>query len=598
MKNLIRSNKLDSNSKEGDMSPFKEVKKGDDINILENAVLDEDENKFIEKKQLIEKKNKDKIKALKEGIRVAAIKIDNYKDNIERFYKSQPFFYDDVGIFWFWNIEQDKWVIVDEIDIMNSIEDRYHFQGMTVPSLIKRNYLEAFKRVGRKKKPKNAPIKWIQFKDKAYSINSSVKYTVTPDYFFVNPIPWELGESPETPIMDKLFEEWVGKAYVQTLYELIAYCCYRDYPIQTIFCLYGTGRNGKGQFQKVVNKFFGNENVCSTELDVLLDSRFEAFKLYKKLICAMGETNFGVIKRTSLLKKLVGGDLIGYEKKGKDPFDELNYAKIIISSNSLPSSDDTSDGFMRRWLIIDFPNEFPEGKDIIKTIPEHEYNNLALKVTKILPKLLESGKFKNQGTIKERKEKYILASNPVSIFIRQCCDIDESEFESYNKLYTAYVQFLKVNKKRRVKLGEFKSALESEGYWIERTSKKDNDTFKSGNWVNGIRLKDNLCNYVNYVTKLSQNCYRGDGVKTLTQFTQLHKIEDIEQEINLPCHICGEIPSHFFDDMAQGKPICKVCNDFKVKQKETGKAAGILSTRTINFNIEHKESDKLEDKRK
>ena len=87
----------------------------------------------------------------------------------------------------------------------------------------------------------------------------------------------------------------------------------------------------------------------------MLDSRFESFKLYKKLVCTMGETNFNVLNKTSLLKKLTGQDLIGFEFKNKKPFDDYNYAKIMIASNSLPVSSDTSEGFYRRWMILDFP---------------------------------------------------------------------------------------------------------------------------------------------------------------------------------------------------------------------------------------------------
>ncbi|GAH38245.1 unnamed protein product, partial [marine sediment metagenome] len=196
-------------------------------------------------------------------------------------------------------------------------------------------YLEAFKRAGRDHKPEPAPNKWVQFKDKAISLKSNKTYNVTYDYFFTNPIPWELGKNTETPTMDKLIVEWVGEDFKQTAYEIIAYCCYSDYPIHMILCLVGCGRNGKSKFLGLINRFIGKENICSTELDTLLDSRFESFKLFKKLVCTMGETNFGVLSKTSLLKKLTGQDLIGFEYKQKKPFDDYNYAKVIISSNSL-----------------------------------------------------------------------------------------------------------------------------------------------------------------------------------------------------------------------------------------------------------------------
>jgi len=36
----------------------------------------------------------------------------------------------------------------------------------------------------------------------------------------------------------------------------------------------------------------------------------------------MGETNFNEMSKTSIIKKLTGGDLIGFEYKNKNPFNE------------------------------------------------------------------------------------------------------------------------------------------------------------------------------------------------------------------------------------------------------------------------------------
>jgi phage/plasmid-associated DNA primase len=219
--------------------------------------------------------------------------------------------------------------------------------------------------------------------------------------------------------------------------------------------------------------------------------------MYKKLVCEMGETNFGVLEKSSILKKLVGSDLIGYEMKGKTPFSSYNYAKMIIASNSLPSSNDTTDGFYRRWFIIDFPNEFPEGKDIVECIPEEEYNNLALKVTKILPLLLDRGSFTNQGSIPERRKRYQMASNPLPIFIDKYCERGSIDsFVSYGELYTRYLKFLIEHKRRRIKKKEFGEALEGEGFWVERTGKKvgiDDQGYaiqKNDTWVVGLKFSE------------------------------------------------------------------------------------------------------------
>ncbi len=511
----------------------------------------------------LEEKKKPKINRL-------TLKIDNYTQNVEEFYDTQPFFYDKSGIFWFW--KSNRYEQVDDTDVMSMLDDTLGFMGQTVNSRIKSHYMEAFKRVGRKKIPTDAPSKWVQFKDIAFSIESNKIYKVEPNYFFTNPIPWEIGKSEDTPTIDKLVIEWVGEKYKKTLYELIAYCCYIDYPIQLLFCLVGSGRNGKGCFLKVLDKFIGgDDNVTSTSLDLISGtnkSRFESFRLYKKLVALMGETNFGLLTNTSLLKQLTGGDKIGFEKKGKDPFTAYNYAKIIIASNSLPTTQDTSDGFFRRWLIIDFSNEFPEGKDITKNIPKIEYNNLAKKVVGILPKLLETGYFTNQGEIKERRMKYILASNPLPLFIKRCCDVDDSAFVSYNELYTAYIQLLKTLKKRRVSRKEFKIALEDEGYWIEKTSHNIDGEWKNNLNIEGLRINlENLEFFDNNPTLFSIKGGKVGKVSKFSKFSKnqsvVNKTEPIFDTIYSDCTTCGTKISHIYDEKT-GNPYCETC--YKAKE--------------------------------
>jgi|TARA_R100000501_G_C2624428_1_gene117729 P4 family phage/plasmid primase-like protien len=423
----------------------------------------------------------------------AVLKITSYSKNMKLLHQIQPFFYDKSKIYWLWDEEEFCWKMVDETDILVLIDKQLSFAGQLVTNTVKNNYMEAFKQVGRANTPQEAPKHWVQFKDQVFDLKTKKIFPAGPRYFVCNPIPYELGRISYTPTMDKLFEEWVGKEYVETLYEIIAYCCLVDYPIHMIFCFVGCGRNGKSKFQGLINKFLGARNITSSELDLLLENRFESAKLFKRLVCLLGETNFGVMKKTSLLKKLSGGDLIGFEFKNKTPFDSENYAKIVISSNSLPTSDDTSEGFYRRWLIINFPNSFPEGKDILATIPELEYCALAKKVTEILPDLLERGTFTNQGTIEERKKKYLMSSNPISIFLQKFAEVGSEYFIKTTDLYNAYCSYLRKIKIRVVSRKEFKTALNEEGYYDRNTTKKVdlvNDVSEGGWWIEGLKLNE------------------------------------------------------------------------------------------------------------
>ena len=104
------------------------------------------------------------------------IRIDQYIDNVTQFYDYQPFFYDKQEIFWFWNDSQKKYEFVDETDLMIKLDSILGLEGQTVTSGVKRNYIEAFKRVGRIRQPQESKKQWVQFKDKAFSLNSGNIY--------------------------------------------------------------------------------------------------------------------------------------------------------------------------------------------------------------------------------------------------------------------------------------------------------------------------------------------------------------------------------------------------------------------------------------
>jgi len=278
---------------------------------------------------------------------------------------------------------------------------------------------------------------------------------------------------------------------IPLLYEIIAFSIYPEYFLNRIFCLIGSGSNGKSKYLEILRKFVGNGNTTTSELDLLTTGRFESAKLYKKLVCLIGETNFKQNGNTSVLKRLTGGDPCNYEFKNKLPFTDINYAKIIIATNSIPITYDKTEGFYRRWMIIDFPNKFAERKDILSTIPDKEFENLTLKSINILKRLLKEREFTEEGTIESRKEKYENASNPFNLFISEYC-IEDKKYEiPLFELFDNYVIFLDKSGKRIISKKEFKNELNNKNYNIIKKSKRFDDGSKT-NWlyVKGIKLKD------------------------------------------------------------------------------------------------------------
>lgn len=387
---------------------------------------------------------------------------NNARDLAQKFIKILPLYYDTGKNWWLWNVMDSKWILVDETDLLNAVSGLS--RANTINSKDKAEILEALKQESRLNKPWDIKPSWIQFRDEIVDVQTGEKFTASSKYFVTNPIPWDLGDSIETPNMDLIFEQWVGKEQIRHLYEILAYCMLPDYPIHRIFCLIGAGSNGKSCYLKLITKFIGQYNITSTELDTLLNSRFEITRVFKKLICMMGETNFNEINKTSIIKKLTGQDIIPFEMKGKNPFDGVNYAKIIIATNNLPTTTDKTPGFYRRWDIIDFPNYFTEAKDILLDIPDHEYNNLALKCTVILRELLITRQFSNEGSIEDRAKRYEEKSDPIEKFMqlytREDLNADIKKWEFEKRLN----EWCKENRFRQMSSESIGKKMKQKGY--------------------------------------------------------------------------------------------------------------------------------------
>lgn len=488
------------------------------------------------KKQFNHEQEKQEKEKKFEGLKIgkAITKFTDFLDMAEQFIKVQPVYYDKNKILWCWNFKDNRWEIIDETDLMNLIDKNVAVFG-TIDSKIKQMILESLKRKARLNKPTEVKDTWVQFKDKIIDIKTGEEFKASPKFFATNPIPWEVGENEDTPTMDRIFREWVGEKYVPTLYEIIAFSLSPIYFIHRISCLIGSGSNGKTKFLLLLKKFVGDKNSTSTELELLLPpSRFESAKLYKKLICIMGETNFNIIKKTSFIKKLTGEDLFGFEFKHKDPFDDLNYAKILIATNNLPVTCDKTKGYYRRWFIIEFPNEFSEKKDILAEIPEIEYNNLARKSIRILKELWIKREFSNEGTIEEREKKYEEKSNPLNLFIKERCVKDVNEDIPFFEFYEDYNAFLCERKYRIQTSNEVGRLLSKEGYDRKNKNIVNNKGYNTTQkYIMGLNWKGKNTDNTNNIPNPTLLSYR-DKREGNSIISNIGNISTNEGNVTLP----------------------------------------------------------------
>lgn len=393
----------------------------------------------------------------------AIYSFSNYFDMADQFLKIQPLYYNEKKLWWAWNFNDKCWRLIDETDILNTINAKVN--GLKLfESKQKNEILTALQMRARLHAPKEAPDSWMQFKGTIYDYKTKQCFDATPEYFITNPIPWDLGETEETPILDKWVKEWVGEKWQPTIYEILAFCCVPHYKINRIFCFNGEGRNGKSTLLHIARTFVGQKNCCSSSMDTILSRPFESAKLFKKLICEMGEINSGIFRKTELMKKLVGTDTIGFEFKGKDGFDGYNYAKILIATNKLPETTDKTTGFYSKWIIIDFANRFKENPNFLDALPQIEYNNLAKKCLRIVTELMEKGEFTNEGSPEEKALRYEEKSSPFNDFIKQEMILVQGKETPFFQIYKEYEAYCEQRTLRKPSKVEVSRILKAKGF--------------------------------------------------------------------------------------------------------------------------------------
>lgn len=432
--------------------------------------------------------NKNKVKP------TIAIQFGAFTDLLQmadRFLAETPMFYDRNKMWWLYDFEQFKYVKTDEVDIFNAL-DRQLYSG-TQSIKYKNEIIEALRRRARLKTPKTLTGPYVQFGDTIVNVKNRSQFKASPSFFCTSPIPHKIGKSTETPLIDKLFRDWVvgcgqDESWIQTLYEMFAYTMLNEQFMQRLFACTGYGSNGKGTMAKLLMRFIGIENVCTTELTQLSKGNFETSALYKKQLAIMGEVDSNDLKNTNLLKKLSGEDLIRYEFKGHTPFSEASPTTCLILTNALPLTPDHSDGFYRRWLIIDFPHQFPVAKDPVEDLPEEEYENLAAKCIEIAAQLYKTHKFTNEGTIDDRKNKYATKSNPLLKFIEKYCTEEVDNWSPFSLFYNKYLLYLTSQRLRKQAKNYVSKQLKEEGYNVAKVNYEITGSGGKAKWTSSIAV--------------------------------------------------------------------------------------------------------------
>lgn len=231
-------------------------------------------------------------------------------------------------------------------------------------------------------------------------------------------------------------------------YALMPHC-----KFEKVFCLCGSGGNGKSKYLEILRQLFGDSNVTHITPRGLLD-RFQRIGLRDSIINIAGEIKSNLNDVEEYIKLIASGEPISACYKSQDFVNFCSRAKLLFAMNGQLTSSDTSDGLTRRIIIVDFkvsfvdfpdpndPYQKPKNVDIIDELTQ-ELNsggifNWVYEGYKLLSKV---GYFTETGDQEELLSEFKRASNPIRVFWEDNCADGYYDEIVYDQIYGDYIKW-------------------------------------------------------------------------------------------------------------------------------------------------------------
>ncbi|WP_430885864.1 DNA primase family protein [Fusibacter sp. JL216-2] len=259
-----------------------------------------------------------------------------------------------------------------------------------------------------------------------------------PDWYSTIQLPIEYDPEAKCPkfltFLDQIFDG--DKELVELAQQWFGYCMSMETKAQKALILYGSGGNGKGVFTDILSQVVGEENIAHVPLNEL-HKGFSRVTLYGKTLNLSSENEMGgKSMNTQYFKAITGEDTITAEQKGKPVFSFRPTAKIVASTNNMPSTRDRSDGYFRRLSMIPFVKSF-RGKKQDKHLRDkllEELPGIFNWAVEGLVSLKENEyQFVASKASEDLLESYRLEMSPMMVFFEECIDHDEEGHRESNK---------------------------------------------------------------------------------------------------------------------------------------------------------------------
>ena len=361
---------------------------------------------------------------------------------------------------------QDGVYVESSSRVRNTIKDM-----IAVDNLITQNrIMECFRlicddvRLQRTAEELNKDRNLINFKNGVWDIERQELLPHDSKYLMTIQIPHEVGprvKFKDTRLFDFFKKTQLPKEDIMMLLKYMAYCMTTDYGLKTFMILVGQSNTGKSVLIRFFETLIGKQNISSLSMHEL-NMRFYPSQLYNRLLNTCADNSSLPLSSIDNLKKITGGDMLMHEKKGKEPFFFVAFAKLLFSFNQLPLQlEEKSNAFYKRMRILYMNTELFLNNEYVNDLCSNAgVEELIPYLLTLLPaKAIPRTEMSNRLVESLRQD-----SDSIHAFMIRRCNLEQHATVSKDALYEAYCRFCVDNGRESHKKHSFMRSMRSQGF--------------------------------------------------------------------------------------------------------------------------------------
>lgn len=214
--------------------------------------------------------------------------------------------------------------------------------------------------------------------------------------------------------------------------------------LQRAICLYGPGGTGKSQLLDVLSFLVPEIARCAASPETWAEPYVPA-TFFGKLLNISGELPDKKYIEGKNFKEIITGDEIETRRIYGAPFKFRPTAMHWFGANRLPRSRDTSRGFNRRWLFLEFERIIRQEERILdlgKSIGREEIEQIAAWAIASVPALLKRGEYTEPKSHLKLQADMSLQNSNVRQFMKACVTYQEGKEVPEENAYKAYWSYV------------------------------------------------------------------------------------------------------------------------------------------------------------